>query len=419
MGFMTLITVPYGSTELSAEIPDRNFLSTILPHSAEESGGSPSEIIRRALENPIGTKRLCEMAGPSDRIALFVNDITRPTPTAVILPFVLEELGKAGVPDDHITIFFALGLHRSLTEEECIRITGEEIYRRIRCVQHEVGSYPVRHFGETSRATPVEIYEDIAENDLLVAVGEIGFHYYAGYSGGAKSILPGVSSKDSVIANHKRMIEKNAVSGRTDSPVRLDLEEAAGMVGLDFILNVVIDSHKNVIAAFAGHYIEAHRAGVKVVDRMYKVKVAPADAVIVSCGGYPKDINLYQTNKALDNAVQAVREGGSVIVVSECRDGIGNDIYDRWNRECRTKEDAVERFSREFEFGGHKAAKTAAAAMRYKIYLVSSLTPEKAEEAFFIPAASVQAAIDDVLKNDPDTKFSFIPYGGQTLPTQE
>ena len=135
MGFMTLITVPYGSTELSAEIPDRNFLSTILPHSAEESGGSPSEIIRRALENPIGTKRLCEMAGPSDRIALFVNDITRPTPTAVILPFVLEELGKAGVPDENITIYFALGLHRSLTEEECIKITGEEIYRRIRCVQ--------------------------------------------------------------------------------------------------------------------------------------------------------------------------------------------------------------------------------------------------------------------------------------------
>lgn len=425
------VSVPYGGSRISFEIPESAFLSQVLPTDEAESVIDSDSLIRNALKNPVGSPRLSEMAKPDLKIAVIINDITRPTPSAYLIPFILEELAAAGVSDDNITFYFALGLHRAHTDEEIRKLlggnsgdgsennSGGSLYKRFKFVQHEIGTFPTTSFGFTSRETPIEIYSDILENDLIVGIGEIGFHYYAGYSGGAKSLLPGVSSKESVIANHKMMIEKNAVSGRIDSPVRQDLEEAAGIVGLDFILNVVLDSHKQVVAAFAGHFIDAHRKGVEVVDAMYKIEVEPADAVIVSCGGYPKDINLYQTNKSLDNAAQAVKEGGSIIVVAECRDGIGNAVYERWNKECKTAADAIDRFKKDFEFGGHKAATTAAASLRFDLYLVSSLSDETVKEAFLTPCRTVEEAISAVLSKNPDAKFHVIPYGGQTLPVMK
>ncbi|MDR2944883.1 MAG: nickel-dependent lactate racemase [Methanosarcinales archaeon] len=409
------ISIPYGAGEISFQLDGSALLSLLLPADEKETTVSSDDIVRRALQNPVGTPRLSELAAPDQKIAIILNDVTRPTPSAYLIPFVLEELAKAGVPDENITFYFALGLHRAHSEDEIKKLLGG-VYNRFKSVQHEVGTFPTTSFGKTSRGTPIEIYSDIPENDLIIGIGEIGFHYYAGYSGGAKSLLPGVSSKESVITNHKMMIEKNAVSGRVDSPVRQDLEEAAGIIGLDFILNVVLDSRKKVVAAFAGDFIDAHREGVKIVDEMYKINVEPADAVIVSCGGYPKDINLYQANKALDNATQSVKEGGSVILVSECRDGIGNAVYDKWNKECQTAAEAIARFKREFEFGGHKAATTASASQRFNLYLVSSLSDDAAKEAFFIPCPSVDEAILKVLSENPNAKFHVIPYGGQTLP---
>ena len=413
------ISVPYGSGEKSFQLLESSFLKTVLPTDETAAAVPSDDLIRKALASPIGKPRLSKSVTPSQKVAVIINDITRPTPSAYLIPFVLEELSAAGVPDDNITFYFALGLHREQNADEVKKLLGESIFSRFKYTQHEVGSFPVTPFGTTSRGTPIEIYSDVVENDFIIGVGEVGFHYYAGYSGGAKSLLPGVSSKNSVITNHKMMIEKNAVSGRVDSPVRADLEEAAKIVGLDFILNVVLDSHKNVVAAFAGDFIEAHREGVKVVDAMYKILVPPADAVIVSCGGYPKDINLYQANKALDNATQAVAEGGSIILVCECRDGIGNEVYDRWNKSCKTADDAVERFKKEFEFGGHKAATTAAASKRFDLYLVSSLPDDEARDAFFEPCGTIEDAVSRVLSKNPNARFLVMPYGGQTLPTMD
>lgn len=411
-----IFSVPYGSGSLSFELPESAFLDTVLPTDESESAADSDALVRNALRHPVNSSRLSELAAPDKKIAVIINDITRPTPSAYLIPFILEELAAADVPDENITFYFALGLHRAHTEDEIQKLLGDDIYKRFKFIQHEVGTFPTTSFGKTSRGTPIDIYSDIPENDLIIGVGEVGFHYYAGYSGGAKSLLPGVSSKESVITNHKMMIEKNAVSGRVDSPVRLDLEEAAEIVGLDFILNVVLDSRKKVVAAFAGDFIDAHREGVKVVDALYKITVEPAEAVIVSCGGYPKDINLYQANKALDNATQSVREGSSIILVSECRDGIGNAVYDKWNKECQTAAEAIARFNKEFEFGGHKAATTAAASQRFTLYLVSSLSDDAAAEAFFIPCKTVEEAVSKVLSENPDAKFHVIPYGGQTLP---
>jgi nickel-dependent lactate racemase len=215
------------------------------------------------------------------------------------------------------------------------------------------------------------------------------------------------------------MIDEKAVSGRVDGAVRQDMEEAAKIFGLDFILNVVLDSKKEIVAAVAGDFIEAHRKGTKVVDSMYKVPVEPADAVIVSCGGFPKDVNLFQANKALDNASQAVKEGGSIILVAECAEGIGNQVYEYWNKECKSPDDAIERFKHCFEFGGHKSAIVAKIAKKFNLYLISKLTEEQTNSAFFTPMPNLKEALSAILTENPDAKIHLMPYGGQTLPVRK
>ncbi|HHV23889.1 MAG: nickel-dependent lactate racemase [Methanosarcina sp.] len=410
------ISVAFGSSTIELDIPERNISSVILP-SEPEKRKEAAFLVKKALENPINSRRLSEIINPNTRIVIIVSDVTRPTPTAKFLPLLLEELYLGGAKDENITIVFALGLHRNQSAEESRKLVGEEVYEKIRCIQHDTNR--CRHIGITSRGTPIEIFEDVLDADVIIGTGSIEFHYYAGYSGGAKSVLPGVSSQEAVITNHKMMIDEKAVSGRVDSPVRQDMEEAAKVAGLAFILNVVLDSKKEIVAAVAGDFIEAHRKGVEVVDSMYKVPVEPADAVIVSCGGFPKDINLFQANKALDHATQAVKEGGSIILVAECAEGIGNQVYECWNRECQNPEDAIERFKQCFEFGGHRTAIIAKVSKKFRLYLVSKLSDEQTKTAFFIPMPDVKTALSAVLSENPDAKIHLMPHGGQTLPVRK
>ncbi|MGI5991908.1 MAG: nickel-dependent lactate racemase [Methanosarcina sp.] len=410
------IPLAFGNSTIELDIPERNISSVILPSEPERKEDSTS-LIKKALENPIKSRRLSEIVNPNSRIVIIVSDITRPTPTAKFLPLLLEELYLGGAKDENITIVFALGLHRNQTAEESRKLVGEEIYEKIRCIQHDTSR--CRHIGITSRGTPIEIFEDVLDADVIIGAGSIEFHYYAGYSGGAKPVLPGVSSQEAVITNHKMMIDEKAVSGRVDGPVRQDMEEAAKVAGLAFILNVMLDSKKEIVAAVAGDFIEAHRKGVEVVDSMYKVPVEPADAVIVSCGGFPKDINLFQANKALDHATQAVKEGGSIILVAECAEGIGNQVYECWNRECRSPEDAIERFKQCFEFGGHRTAIIAKVSKKFRLYLVSKLSDEQTKTAFFTPMPDVKTALSAVLSENPDAKIHLMPHGGQTLPVRK
>jgi len=410
------IPLAFGSTALELDIPERNISSIILP-SEPEKKEEATLLVKRALENPINSSRLSEIVNPDSKVVIIVSDVTRPTPTVKILPPLFEELYLGGAKDENITVVFALGLHRQQTEEESKRLVGEEIYKKIRCVQHDTRR--CKSIGVTSLGTPIEILEDVVDADIVVGTGSIEFHYYAGYSGGAKSVLPGVSSQESVITNHKMMFDEKAVSGRVDGAVRQDMEEAAKIFGLDFILNVVLDSKKEIVAAVAGDFIEAHRKGTEVVDSMYKVPVEPADAVIVSCGGFPKDVNLFQANKALDNATQAVKEGGFIILVAECAEGIGNQVYECWNKECRSPDDAIARFKHCFEFGGHKSAIVAKIAKKFKLYLVSKLPEEQTRDAFFTPVPSLKEALSAVLSENPDAKIHLMPHGGQTLPVRK
>ncbi len=409
------IPLAFGSAEIEFGIPNRNLSGIILPSEPQEKEKS-TLLIKKALENPINSKRLCELVDPDSKIAIIVSDVTRPTPTEKILPPLLEELYLGGAINKNITIVYALGLHRQQTEEECRQLVGEEIYENIKCIQHDKNR--CRHIGETSFGTPVEVFEEVADADVIICTGTLEFHYYAGYGGGGKAILPGVSSEKSIHSFHSfysKFFEGGPLSGNVNSPARKNIEEAAKLTGVDFILNVVLNSRKEVAAAVAGDFIEAHRKGAEYVDSMYKVPVEPADAVIVSCGGFPKDINLYQATKALENAIPAVKERGSIVLVAECAEGIGNKVYERWSRECKTPEEAIEKFRVHFELGGHKAAIVGKAAKEFKLYFVSKLPDLESRSAFFIPAKSVQEAVEQILSENPEAKIHVMPNGGWTL----
>ena len=410
------IPLAFGRTVIELDIPERNILSIILPSEPEKKEDA-AFLIKKALENPIKSRRLSEIVNPDSRVSIVVSDVTRPAPTAKILPPLLEELYHGGAKNENITIVFALGLHRLQTEEECRQLVGKEIFEKIRCIQHD--RKRCRLLGETSFGTPVEIFEEVIDSDVIISTGALEFHYYAGYGGGGKSILPGVSSEKSILSYHSfysKLFEGDPLSGRADSPARQNIEEAARIAGLDFIFNVVLNSKKEIVAAVAGDFIEAHRKGTEIVDSMYKVPLVPADAVIVSCGGFPKDMNLFQATKSLENAIFAVKKGGSIVLVAECAEGIGDRVYERWSRECKTPDEAIQKFRKCFEFGGHKAATVGRAAKDFKIYLVSKLPETESRSAFFIPVKSIEEALENIFSENPDAKIHVMPNGGWTLP---
>ena len=377
-----------------------------------ELAAADDEEIERAINEPLG-QDLADFQGRGKLASILVSDITRPSPSYLMLNPLAKRLKELGFSD--LKVIFALGTHRRMTPEEEKFLLKD--CTNMPHIQHD----PKRcvSLGQTVRKTPVEIFEEVASSDLIVATGNIEYHYYAGYSGGAKAVLPGVSSDQSINTNHELMRDHRAVSGRLDSPVRQDFEEAAGVAGLDFILNVVLNSKKEVVRAVAGDFIKAHRAGAAVVDEMYRKTVKPAEIVITCAAGWPKDINLFQAQKALDNAKGAAAPGGTIILVAECSEGLGHPVFERWAREAKCAEDCIERFGREYEFGGHKAAFLAKESLEHNIILVSSLNKETTEMCFFQPASTLDEAMTDAYKrHGKDASMVIMPYGNLTLATK-
>ncbi len=402
-----LFHLPYGKGSVPVDIPEKYRANVVKP---EDTPSVPDEIkeIARALANPTNSKRLSEIAKAGDSAVIIANDATRPTPTAKLLPPLISELRAGGVED--ITVVFGLGIHRKQTEDEKKSILGQ-LYGKVKSIEHDVNDYV--YLGRTKRGTPVEVFRTVANADIVVCTGAIEFHYYAGYSGGAKSILPAVSSKRSIDANHALMLDPKSCAGRLDSPVRQDIEEAASMLGIDFILNVVLNDRKEIAFAVAGNYIDAHREGVAFLDGMQKAKVEPADILIVSPGGRPKDIDIFQAHKALEHAKNAVKQGGSIILVAECNEGYGNRVFEEWLRFDR--DEVIEKLKSGFVMGGHKAALIAALTKKADLYLVSSLPDEMVRKAYFIPASLKDALEMALAKHGEGAKIIVMPYGGSTL----
>ncbi len=404
----------YGKTTIEFEVPEGRLLRVLNAHNVELPSDE-MECVRNAIENPIGSKKLNELVKPGMKVAIVTSDITRPFPNAKVLPLVIEKLNNAGIPDKDIVTVFALGSHRKHTEEEKKYLVGEKLYNRIECIDSDPNDCV--HLGKTSKGTDVDIFSRVANADFIICLGNIEYHYFAGYSGGAKAIMPGVSTPNAIQQNHSMMIMPEARAGNIDSPVRKDIEEAASMLGIGFIVNVVLDENKRIAFAVAGDYIEAHRAGCTFLDKLYGVKIHDkADITIVSAGGFPKDLNLYQAQKALDNSKDSVKDGGIIILLANCSDGLGNKAFEQW-MSAKTKEECIKDIKENFVLGGHKAAAIAKILATKRIFLVSSLDKELIKKTGLEPYETLPEAFNaatEIMGND--SKVFIIPHGSSLLP---
>ena len=383
----------FGNTVQKVSVPDKNVIGVLHANEVKHELEGADEV-RRALANPIGAPLLKEVVRPGEKVAIVTSDITRPMPTYVVMPPLLDALYEAGVKKEDITLVFALGSHRHHTPEEMKKLAGERAYAEIKCVDSDPTDCV--HMGVTSHGTPVDVFRTVAEADRRICLGNIEYHYFAGYSGGAKAIMPGVSTRAAIQSNHSQMVSEDACAGKLEgNPVREDIEEAGAICGIDYILNVVLDAHKHVIMAAAGDAVKAHREACRFLDRIYRKETPErADIVLVSQGGAPKDLNLYQTQKALDNAKHAVKKGGIVILIGSCREGLGEGVFEDWMLHSPSPKAMIERIRTDFQLGGHKAAAIAMVLENADIYLVSDLPEDFVRKIFLEPKASAQEALD-------------------------
>ena len=342
------VTFPYGKTEISYEIPEERFAGVLRSGlEAYRPEGTEEELVKKALSEPIGTRPLSELSRGKEKVVVICSDHTRPVPSKLLIPPMLAEIRK-GNPAAEITLLIATGCHRETRKEELLAKFGEEILRKERIVIHDCDDEKnLVSLGTLPSGGELIVNRLAAEADLLVSEGFIEPHFFAGFSGGRKSVLPGIASRKTVLYNHNASFisHPKARTGVIDkNPIHEDMIFAARKAGLAFILNVVINAEKKIIYAAAGDAEEAHRAGREFLGSLAGVKAVTADIVMATNGGYPLDQNIYQAVKGMTAAEACVKEGGVIIMFAESSDGAGGESFHRTFREEKDLRKMTERF---------------------------------------------------------------------------
>lgn len=325
------IPIPYGSGSLDCAVPDERlrgvFVSSL---SGLQAASSQDDIVRSALASPVGSPRLRDLARGRRNIVIITSDHTRPLPSRITMPLLLAEI-RSGNPDARVTILVATGMHRATRREELESRFGEEISGNETIVIHDCRDETMTaDLGLLPSGGRLLVNRIATAADLLVAEGFIEPHLFAGFSGGRKAVLPGIASYRTVLANHCAAFigSECARPGVLDgNPIHRDMLHAGRAAGLAFILNVVLDAEKRIVAAFAGDMEAAHREGCALVSQAGSVDALPADIVVTSNGGYPLDMNIYQSMKGMMAAEACCRAGGAIIMASECREGHGSKTF--------------------------------------------------------------------------------------------
>lgn len=383
----------------------------------------PAQAVRTALRNPVGCKPLREIVRPGETVALIANDTTRVANSHIFMPILLDELNAAGIPDKDMHIVFALGTHRLMSAGEMADEVGSAVAKRVKMYNSDCKEdHRFKYFGRTSRGTPVYFNRRITEADHIICTGSVVHHFFAGFGGGRKAMLPGVAHYETARHNHSLMLDPSAVIGKlTGNPVHEDQIEGVEMCRPSFLLNVVLNERREFLQVFAGDYIQAHAACCKVVDEVYGVRIRQeADLVIASCGGYPKDINVYQLQKTMDNAWCAVREGGVVIILGECMEGSGSPAYEKAMQRFHTPEQVEAAVRADFQIGAHKAYAVTRLMKKAEFILVSAMDADLARRLLFTPAPDMEAALQMAFaKLGSRPAITLMPMGSLTVPLRK
>ncbi|MDR2020418.1 MAG: nickel-dependent lactate racemase [Treponema sp.] len=434
--------IPYLDKTLPLEFPDENLLAVAEPNEFS-SGGSPEEILAEALVRPYGPgsftaqgpgpaapdgrsgQGFAEFLAGGSRVLIIINDATRPTPTEAILGALLPVIGKNGVETENLTLLTATGAHRAPTEEEYRQILGGFYGRlRSRCVHHDARKdEDMADLGTTRNGTPILLNKRLFEADRIIATGSVEPHYIAGFTGGRKAFLPGIAAYKTIQANHKQALSPQSRSLALEgNPVHEDMMDALPLIKAPvFSVMTVLDKEQRTAAATAGDLMASFYAAVETARRIFCVSVPAMADIVVSAAKFPMDIDLYQSQKAIDNGAAALKDGGTLILVSSCRDGIGDEAYAKLLAQASSPADAIGRIRAGYKLGFHKAAKMAAVSERAVVKAVTELPREQLESMFIESAPSLQAALDGALAAAKDRgiavpKILILPDGCVTVP---
>ena len=398
------------------EIPDRNYIGTFSPNDVKV--GSPDEIINASIDAPIGGESLEKFLEGGKDIVFIVNDGTRPTPTAKVLDALSKrmDLRKA-------RYLIATGTHRDMTEEEYNNVFGSH-YQELkdRIVVHDAKKSECVYLGDAKSGTPMEVNKVAVDADRMVIITSVEPHYFAGYTGGRKSFLPGVASFRTVEANHKLAMSKAAQSLALEgNPVHEDMMDALEQIKGKkiFTIQMVLDRHQNIYKVASGDINKAFAQAVEWANQVFVVPIPEKTDVVISVAPYPMDVDLYQSQKALDNGKWALKEGGKIIMVSKCREGIGHPTFLTQLSSSKDPKQVLENLKSEYKLGYHKAAKMAEIAVWADIWAVTDLDPEIISAANITPFPSVEAAVKKALAENPDARILILSDGSVTIPRVE
>jgi lactate racemase len=423
------LSLRYGRGEVKFEIPGAHLLYE-LEGKNQEPPEDLSAAYLYALHHSIDSPPLPELIKPDDKVVITVSDITRGwQKNADTLPLLVDILNRAGVPDHRITVIVAVGAHRLNSPDEFVELCSPEVCRRIRVVNHNAwDSENMVYLGKTSRGTEVSINRLIVEADKVICTGGVIYHYMVGYGGGRKSILPGVASLKTIQQSH--MWAMNKVVGKGSNPIAAnkmtignpaheDMMEVAAFVSPDFIINVVPNLDGDICGIFAGNWVSAWWEATKAVDKIFGVEIKEkADIVIATAGGYPRDINLYQSQKTIDNAVYAMKPGGACIILAECPDiAEPKEFFDWFNHSDFLEMEKAVRGN--YLISGWVAVRQIEYANKGTIILLTRHeNNELARRAAVVPVNSIQEGLRVAYENcgTSTPKITVMPQGANTFP---
>lgn len=392
---MNLLKLPYGIHQLEFDLP---FPFDLFDQAEFDPPAGPDSLIQNALCNPLDTPWE-DLSYTPRTVAISINDKTRPVPYALLLPPLLDWLSHFGISDGNIKLFIATGTHSPATSEEIEKIIPSSILNRsdIQVYSHDCDDKDnLKFLGITQRGTPVWVNKHFYESDLRIVTGNIEPHHFMGFSGGAKSAAIGLAGRETINHNHAMLDHPHAVMGEYEhNPMRQDVEEIGRMMDIHLAFNLILNANREIIAALFGSPIQVMQKGIQISCELWAVKPTGLyDLVIASPGGYPKDINLYQAQKAISHAALFAKEGGVIILTAACPEGIGSPKALQFAEQLSTPDETIKLFkSMDFTIGPHKAYQLALQAKRNKIFLVSEIDDDVVTKFFLQPAKTLQHAL--------------------------
>lgn len=425
---MQHIKVPYNKTELEFQLADDLKVTELKIKDCPPIADFDAAV-DAALANPIGSKPLAELVSPGETAAVIISDMTRASyRTDLYLCKILDQLNAGGIPDEEITVVVACGYHEPPNEEEKIILAGKEAYGRVKIEAHDCHADDLVDYGKTVRGNEVLINHTVATADKVILTGGICYHTFAGFGGGRKSIAPGVAGASTIEGNHCNCFSKEnryelypkATSGYLDgNPVSEEMFEIAAMVKPAFLVNVIVNDHGQFVGLVAGDWREAYLVGVEKIREIYGIEMHETfDAAILSNGGYPKDINLFQSVKGLHNACFVMNPGSSAVLCADCFDGFGPAGYRKGFTDFASYNELWDAQSKHYD----PEMAISLLTMRYlqkisKVYLISSLPDEDVRLAGMIPVKTPEEAWAHILEDKPNLKkVMVLPCGALTCP---